>query len=223
LAAAAALRIETEDLITELRVRRPELIARSSADCYSEAVHYASVARQLLSFYVVLARDPGYAGSLAVRDALMADNLVYIMSREQRRGKVLVFAHNAHLQRGQLKMPMGPQLCTWWPAGSHLHEMFGPRYAVIGSAVGVSEANGIGHPEAGSLEAQLTPLPGPAQFIPTHQGQGLPSTEIAALAARSRGTKNPGYVPLSPQSFTDFDAWAMLDSVTYTRGAPPLP
>ena len=30
--------------------------------------------------------------------------------------------------------------------------MFGPRYAVIGSAVGVSEANGIGQPEAGTLE-----------------------------------------------------------------------
>jgi erythromycin esterase-like protein len=181
------------------------------------------VARQLLNFYVVLARDPGYAGSLGVRDALMADNLAYIVSREQRRGKVLAFAHNAHLQRGQISIPMGPQTCTWWPAGSHLHEMLGARYAVIASALGVSEANGIDRPAAGSLEALLTVSPGPMRFIPTHHGQQFAAEEIASLPVRARGTKNPGYVPLSPQSFTDFDWWAILDSTGYTRGAFPLP
>lgn len=29
-------------------------------------------------------------------------------------------------------------------AGAHLAEIFGPRYAAIGTAVGVSEENGIG-------------------------------------------------------------------------------
>lgn len=37
---------------------------------------------------------------------------------------------------------------TWWPSGSHLTKIFGPRYAVIGSVVGVSEANGIGQDTA---------------------------------------------------------------------------
>src|SRR6266513_579163 len=40
--AATALRIETEDLITELRTRRPALVAQSDQDRYSEALHYAS-------------------------------------------------------------------------------------------------------------------------------------------------------------------------------------
>ena len=100
--------------------------------------------------------------------------------------------------------------------------MFGPRYAVIGSAVGVSEANGIGQPEAGTLEARLIAVPGPARFIPTHKGHGLPTSAIAALPTRSGSTKNTTYFALTPQSFTDFDLLVVLDSTAYNRGGPPL-
>ena len=216
--AATALRIETEDLITELRTRRPELVAQSNPDRYSEAVHYASVARQLLNYHAAVARKSDYAGLLGIRDASMADNLAYIVGRERGRGHVLAFAHNSHLQRGKAVWPW----YTFWPAGSHLNEMFGSRYAVIGSAVGVSDANGIGHPEAGSLEARLTALPGPAVFIPTHKGEGLPVSEIGALPTRSGSTKNQSYMALTAQSFTDFDWLAVLDSTAYHRGGPPL-
>ena len=100
--------------------------------------------------------------------------------------------------------------------------MLGPLYAAIGSAVGVSEANGIGQPETGTLEARLTAVPGPARFIPTHGGRGLPSAVIADLPIRSGSIKNPTYFPLTPQSFTDFDWLAVLDSTAYNRGGPPL-
>ena len=43
--AAAALRIETEDLITELQLRRPELAANGQEVRYLEAAHYAAAAR----------------------------------------------------------------------------------------------------------------------------------------------------------------------------------
>jgi erythromycin esterase len=218
--AATALRIATEDLITELRTRRPELVAKSDADRYLEALQYATVARELLNFHAASAHKSGelYARLLGIRDASMADNLAYIVGRERGRGKVLAYAHNSHLQRGKAVLPWA----TWWPAGSHLNEMFGPRYAVIGSAVGASDANGIGRPEPGTLEARLTALPGPALFIPTHKGQGLPSAEIASLPTRSGSMKNPTYTALTPQSFTDFDWLAVLDVTAYSRGGPPL-
>ncbi len=222
--AAAALRIETEDLISELRVRRPELVAKSDESRYLEAVQVASVARQLLTYHAELARASSDRVSrlLGMRDASMADNLAYIVSRERGRGKVLAFAHNNHLQRGKTEWQFGTDVFIWWPVGSHLTEMFGPRYAVIGTAVGVSDANGIGQPEAGTLEARLTAVPGPARFIPTHKGQGLPAPAIAALPTRSGSMKNPTYFALTPQSLTDFDWWAVLDSTTYARGGPPL-
>jgi erythromycin esterase len=94
---------------------------------------------------------------------------------------------------------------------------------VIGSAAGVSDENGIGKPESGTLEARLTALPGPARFIPTYKGQGLPTSEIAALPTRSGSMKNSTYFALTPQSFSDFDWLAVLDSTTYSRGGPPLP
>ena len=225
--AANVLRVETEDLITELRLRRPELVAKSDANRYSEAAQYASVARQLLNCHATLARksdEPSkrLVEGLGIRDLMMADNLAYIVSHERGRGKVLAFAHNSHLKRGKAKWQLGTNLLTWWPAGSHLNEMFGPRYAVIGTAVGVSDANGICLPEAGTLESRLTAGPGPGRFIPTHRGQGLRASEIAALPIRSGSMKNPTYFPLTPQSFTDFDWLAVLDSTVYSRGGPSL-
>ncbi len=223
--AATALRIETEDLIAELRARRPELVAQSDRTRYLEALQHASVARQLLNYHAEVARESSdrIVRLLSLREAAMADNVAYIVSREQDRGKVLVFAHNSHLQRGQAHWQLGPHALVWSPVGAHLAEMFGPRYAVIGSALGTSEANGIGQPEPGTLEARLTAAPGPARFIPTHRGQGLPAAEIAALPARSASMKNTTYFALTPQSLSDFDWLAVLNSTTYAVGGPPRP
>jgi erythromycin esterase len=185
---------------------------------FGEALHGG--ARTFLIGRPVTSRNT--AKLLGLRDAMMADNLAYMVSREHNRGKVLAFAHNSHLKRGKAEWQLGSDLLVWYPAGSHLNEVFGLRYAVIGSAVGVSDANGIGQPEAGTLEARLTAVPGPARFIPTHKGQGLPASEIAALPTRSGSVKNPTYFAMTSQSFTDFDWLAVLDSMAYARGGPPL-
>ncbi len=222
--AATALRIETEELISELGVRRPAFIAKSDASRYREAVHYAVGARQLLNYHAALAQpsDTRQARLLGIRAAMMAENLAYIVSREQGRGNVLVFAHNNHLQRGKVQWQWGNETVNWWPVGSHLHEMFGRRYAVIGSAVGSSPVHGIGQPEAGTLEARFASAPGPGRFLPTQQGQGLPAEEIAALPIRAGSTKNRSYMePLSARSFTDFDWFAALDTTAYSREGWP--
>jgi erythromycin esterase len=224
-AQAKALRIETEELIAYLLVWRPELVAKSDKTRYLEAVQFAIEARQLLHYHAVLAQASNnrQARLLGIRDAMMAENLAYIVSREQGRGKVMVFAHNSHLKRGKIQWQWWNETLIWWPVGSHLNEMFGSRYGVIGSAVGESPANGIGQPEAGTLEARLTSTPGPGRFIPTYQGQGLPGEEIAALPVRSGSELNRSYLELlNPQSFSDFDWLAVLDTTSYSRGWPSL-
>lgn len=220
---ATTLRIETEELISELRVRRPELVAKSDESRYLEAVHYAVVARQLLNYHAELARESSERAArlFGIRDAMMADNLAYIVSRERGRGKVLAFAHNEHMRRSKTTMQPGPDAYTSWPVGAHLHEIFGSRYAVIGTAVGQSPANGIGQPETGTIEDRLTAALGPARFIPTHLGQSLPAPLIAALPTRSGSVKNRSYFALTPQSFTDFDWFAVLDTTAYCRGGLP--
>ncbi|HOO53582.1 MAG TPA: erythromycin esterase family protein [Methanothrix sp.] len=223
---ATELRIETEDLISELSVRRPELVAKSGKNRYLEAVHYAKVARQLLNYHAVLARKSSdrIALGLGLRDFMMADNLEYIVSCERGRGKVLVYAHNSHLSRGRAEWQLGADFLRWWPAGAHLAEIFGPRYAVVGTAVGVSDENGIGEPEAGTLEAGFAAASGPGSglFIPTRRDRGLSASEIEGLTIRLGSAKNTTYFPLTPRSLTDFDGLAFLDGVGYSRGGPAL-
>jgi erythromycin esterase-like protein len=219
--AAAALRVETEDLIADLRARRPELVAKGDGSRYAEALHHASVARELLNFHAAMADGSDQARRLGIRDALMADTLAYTVARERGRGKVLTFAHNSHLKRGMAGWQFGAESVAWWPAGAHLDQQFGPRYAVIGSGVGVSEANGIGRPEAGTLEALLTAAPGPGRFLPTRRGEGVPAA-VAALPPRSGSARNPSYSPLTPERLDEFDWLAVLDAATYQRGGPSL-
>lgn len=222
--AATALRIETEELYSELCVRRPDFIAKSDKLRCLEAVHYAVLARQLLNYHAALAQpsDTRQERLLGIRAAMMAENLAYIVSREEGRGRVLVFAHNNHLKRKMVQWQSGNETVSWSPVGSHLHEMFGRRYVVIGSALGSSPAHGIGQPEARTLEARLTSAPGPVRLIPTHQGQGLPAEEIAELTIRSGSTKNRSYMePLSAQSVSDFDWFAVLDTTAYSREGWP--
>jgi erythromycin esterase-like protein len=221
IARANALRIEVEDLMSDLRVRLPELAPKNTDNAYLDAVQHVAVARQLLTFFAALSRDPAWAEPLGVRDALMADNLAYIVERERGRGKVFVFAHNAHLQRAKMTTPDG--INDMWPAGSHLHQLFGARYAVIGTAIGVSPSNGVGQPEDGSIEARLVAGVGDARFIPTHRGREFTDNGISTLAIRSKSPTNPSYFPLTHESFNSFDWLGVIDDVTYFRGGPEQP
>jgi erythromycin esterase-like protein len=221
--AATELRIATQDLITELCIRRPELTARSDTLSYADALHHAELAGKLLNAHAALAKPGAYAVMLGIRDLIMADNLEHFVAQERGRGKVLAFAASGHLKRStvQWTLPPGEEVKEWWPAGSHVTQRFGSRYAVIGQALGVSEENAIGVPEEGSLEARLT-REGGAMFIPTHRGEGLQAGEVAGLPIRSGSTLNPTYAMLTPVSFTDFEWLVVFDSTAYPRGAPSL-
>jgi len=209
--AATSLRLETEDLLTHLRLHGPTWIPRVGPIAHAEAEHAAAQARHLLNYHAGLARpsDDRIAHLLGIRDVMMADNLVYAVARERRRGggKVLAFAHNAHLSRGLARWQLGPHALSWWPAGAHVHHVLGPRYANIGAAVYAAEAQGIGPAEPGTLEARLAAAPGPARFVLTGRAEGVAAPE---LRIRSGSTKNSTYFPLTPSSLGDFDALVML-------------
>jgi erythromycin esterase len=220
--AATSLRIEVEDLVAVLRRRYPELAANTGERRYAEALHYGCVARQLLTAHSALARKGGYPELLGIRDTIMADNVLEILAQVRGRGRLMLFAHNGHLKRGQMEWRMGADVHKWWPAGAHLDRTLGDRFAVIGSTVGVSEENGIGQPEAGTFEARLAVGPEAMRFIPTHKGLGILAEEIANVPIRTGSVKNPTYFPLTAQSFTDFEWLAIVNSTTYQRGGPPL-
>jgi erythromycin esterase-like protein len=203
---ATELRIEVENLVTDVRITYPGR---------SEALHDASVCRQLLDAHAAMARKAGHAEVLGIRDAIMADNLEFILEQERRRGKVMVFAHNSHLKRGKAEWQMGPDTHRWWPAGAHISRILSNRYAVIGTGVGVSDQNGIGEPEPGALEALFTD----DVLIPTNTA---PASKVDSLTTRTGSIKNPTYFPWTNDSFKDFDWLAFVKSTTYQRGGPSL-
>jgi erythromycin esterase len=205
------LRIEVEEVIAELRRRGPEFDSARHA----QALHTAEVARQLLAAHAAMARKAGYAEVLGIRDTIMADNLEFIVAQEALRGRVLVFAHNGHLQRGRMHWRMGDVVHEWWPAGAHLSRSLGRHYAVIGSGVGVSDENGIAAPEAGSLEARFKET----ALVPTTTA---PATVVASLTPRTGSLRNPTYFPWARDCLADFDWLAFVKSTTYQRGGPPL-
>lgn len=213
---AAALRIAVENLISDLHVSRPGFVAAQGMERFHEAMHHASQARQLLNYHAALAVASGdrQGRLLGIRDAMMADNLSYIVSRERPRGKVLVFAHNTHLRRSKVEWQFGDEPVHWYPVGAHLDILFGARYAAIASAVGVSPENGIAEPEAGTLEALFTSPDAPVTLFPTHRGLTFPAETLAALPSRSGSTKNGSYSALTPHHITDFDWLLTFTSLT---------
>ena len=226
--AATTLRLATEDLLTELTIRRPELVAQSNVDQFAAALHSAKHARSLLNYHAAIATaaDDRLARCLGMRDAMMAENLAYIVERERRRcptgGRVLAFAHNSHLKLGHAEWQLGPHLLSWWPAGSQLKQLLGDRYAVVGAGLGSSTDNGINAPEPGTLEARLCAAPGPLRFIATQHARVFPPETLAALPVRSIGW-NQSYFPFTAESITDFDWLVVADSTAYQRGSPSRP
>src|SRR5919199_417217 len=107
---ATELRIATLDLITDLRIRRPEYAAKTDPLTYADALHHAELGRKLLDAHAALATPGAYATMLGVRDLIMAGNLLHVLDLERARGtgRVLVFAASGHLKRGTVQLHLPP-------------------------------------------------------------------------------------------------------------------
>jgi erythromycin esterase len=210
---AAALRVETEELISTLQVRRPQLVAAMGSDSYLEAFHHAVMARQMLTYHAAVARPASdrVQTLLGIRDVMIAETLEYAAAREAGggRGRVLAFGHNGHLQRGMMRWELGANVLEWWAAGAQLEATMGRRYAVIGTGIAGSAACGIGPAENETLEAKLGADAG-SMLIRAGRGCGLPEAELAALPTRSRSTTNSTFFPLSARSVAGFEWLAVL-------------
>ena len=102
---------------------------------------------------------------------MMADNLAYMAMRERGRGKVLAFAHNMHLQRGQARWQLGDNALAWWPAERTWVQCSARATPSSARASALPNQSASPHPGPGTLEASLTAARGPARFIPTHRAK----------------------------------------------------
>jgi erythromycin esterase len=217
-----------EDLLALLERERPAFIAASSETDYHWAHRNAMAARQAHRQYRVRPTEPPGGGfppsawrSSSQRGAAMADNVRWVLEREGPTGRVLVFAHNAHIKNASTEGGI-------WSAferpptvmGQHLRSALGADLIIIGVS---SARNGTGLPaasqETGSLDAALARV-GPSRFILDLRAARTDSAVTSWLAERRALRANfTSFLTLSP--IVAFDALLFIDTLTPARAAAP--
>ncbi|MBK1789047.1 erythromycin esterase family protein [Prauserella cavernicola] len=199
---ASRLRVLADDLLTALHTRAPELIAATSRADWLRARTHLNAGIGLLRYHRTSA-EPGEQGARlsrqsAVRDALMARNLLELAEFEARRGPALVFAHNLHLQRNRSSWRLGDLDVSWNGAGSIVAPLLGQRYTFVAGSLGRSDALGLGEPAADTYEGRLQHRDGGWNLV----------AETAVGPARTRTDLDPGqgYVPLDDATVAGADA-----------------
>ena len=121
------------DLVARFETRRVDYLGRSSEDAYEWAYHHAIVARHLDNEFRAIAsagipQEGPPLPILLVRDRAMADNLLWELEREGPEGRIVLWAHNGHLQ----KTPLVYGDMNMTRLGGFLDSMIGDDYVSVG-------------------------------------------------------------------------------------------
>jgi erythromycin esterase len=171
-------------------------IERSDTERYELARQHLRVAARLdLQLRAVVALMAGDAAACEgnIRDATMADTLEWILEREER---VIILAHNGHIQRTPIATPTG-SVSGVDTLGVHLARRLGEQYLTIGTTCGSGAMIAMravpgadGSPDS---ELYLRDLPPAADdAIDRILDQGLTATSLVDL--RSLGPQSAALV-----------------------------
>lgn len=192
---ARALRIVADDLASVLRRAAPGLRS-ADPDGYDHAVAHARTAQGLLRYHAAMASSvpDRIAILLSLRAEMMAENLLAIVEREQRRGPSLVFAHNEHLRRARSHLPVEAQDVSWFGAGALVAPALGERYLFV-----ATDANPRGEP--GTLQGVLAEATSRRALFPAGALRAALPSGIGAGKEIVRG-----HIPLRPDDLDGADA-----------------
>lgn len=199
---AQKLRAIGEDMLTELHTRG----TGGSREAWIRAKTHLTAGLWLLRYHRQSAKpiDSQHLRMLrmlAMRDGLMAQNLLDIRAIEADRGPTLLFAHNSHVQRSASHMSMvdmngDPLQLDWIGAGGILGALLDDRYVYIAGSLGRSEAKGLAAPGEDTYEGLLD------RRIDTW---GL-TTTVRPGEIRADHEPRQGYFPLNAVTLDQTDA-----------------
>lgn len=150
---------------------------RSAAIDYAEAVHMARLLVQNEQFR----SNRAEGGNL--RDASMAENVVWLLEQAGPEARAIIWAHNGHVQANPLPIQFygeetpRPVHGVWVPMGAHLRERYGDSMVVVGFTFlhGDFNASGIA-----SATGSTTPF-GPREVMPPVPGSCEPYLAMPGL------------------------------------------
>ena len=212
------INIAIDDLITLLRKRRNDLTMATSRDDYDWALRQAVSAGHDVAYmrlapkeWATLFARPGEPSNadaslperhalhavMEVREASIAENLGWILEREGRQGRVVLFTHNLHLQAHPLSTPEGQGFTSLLSglqfAGVYIRSMLGRDLVVIGQHFGVTPGfpNDARPSDAAPLDAVLSFHRVPAYVIDL---RALPAgSPLGGWFDREQATRYPDY------------------------------
>ncbi|MFI6026033.1 erythromycin esterase family protein [Amycolatopsis magusensis] len=196
---AARLRCLADDMLVWLYSHAPKLIATTSRTAWLNAEVHLTAGLGLLRYHAQCAKPvdpmPARVSELgAVRDALMAQNLLSLRRTESSRGGTMLFAHNKHLQASENTLDMWDMELSWAPAGAIFAAVSDEQYTFVAGSLGHSDTIALDAPPAGTYEAHLQPM---------FETWGLCAPTLPALQVRTDTTPPQGYFPLDQPTLDD--------------------
>jgi erythromycin esterase len=108
-------------LLDHFSAKRTAYVARSSAAAYALVAQHARVIQQAQARFAA----PTFREQFAVRDRAMGDNVAWLVEQAEPDARVLVWAHNGHVQLDASNLPAASM-------GSRLRELLGSKYLSVG-------------------------------------------------------------------------------------------
>ena len=178
-----ALTASLADLTARMTARRLGYLRRTSVDAYERALRSLRITVTLDAMFRELARGDRQ-GMMLTRDAALADTVEWILRREDR---IVLAAHNGHVQRWPGTMPGIPAIT---PMGMHLADRLGENYLVIGTTSGTGHILNTGADfYAGKLfTAMEAPQPGSLDALMAASHDGPFATDLRRLSPADAAT-----------------------------------
>ncbi|MEV0918150.1 erythromycin esterase family protein [Streptomyces sp. NPDC049967] len=214
-----ALTAGLADLTARMEGRRLDYRQRTTADAYERALRSLHLTVAIDAIARAMVRGD-HASVLFDRDAAIADTVEWILHREER---IVLAAHNGHIQRWPAGLPGTPPATT---TGMHLADRIGEDYLVIGITNGSGQTLNTGADfYAGKLFTDLEPpRPGSLDALMAASGDGpfatdlrrLPPADTEAVRAISQQRLGTLYCDVSP-----LDAYDVVVHLPHVTAAEP--
>jgi len=221
------LRATIDQLAALLEHNGPAFESATTADDYEWALRNAQAARQLDAFFRVAPAPtadgsipPALQRAMNVRDSAMAENLAWVIQREGADGRVMLFAHDAHVMSGVVTGPLWKSFARpVMQMGVHLRERMGGQLFTIATS---SAHNAPDLPAAtldsAGIDAALARVGLPIFLL------GVPRATQAPAAARWLAERHT--LRINFNSYVDvladsaFDALLYIDTLTKSGSKP---
>ncbi|MEU0570769.1 erythromycin esterase family protein [Nonomuraea sp. NPDC005983] len=210
-------------LTARLTSRRLDYVRRTTAEAYERALRSLRVTVTLDAVVRELARGD-HPAAMVTRDAEIADTVEWILRRE---GRIVLAAHNGHIQRRPVTLPGMPAMTSM---GMHLADRLGGDYLVIGTTSGTGQIlnTGAGFYTGELFTAMEEPEPGSLEALMAASHDGPFATDLRRLspadattvraASRQRAGVGAYYAEQSP-----LDAFDLVVHLPYVTAADPDP